>query len=403
VPAAGAQPGGSGGRGGLGGPGRDDPANAGVDYSPKPPVKVLPPADELKHFQLQTGYRVELVLAGPDIAEPAAITFDGNGRMYVTEIRSYMNDADGTDTLTPTGRISRHEDVDNDGVYERHTVFVDKLTFPRFAMPLGADAILTKNSNDPDVWKYTDTNGDGVADKRELFATDFGRGGNVEHQERHLTWAMDNWLHTHNAVRLRWTPHGVLREPWIRRRLGGPGQRRQDLIQGGERAARYYQLPLAYGNFAIPGMTGSGSGPRGARRSASPTCSPACPRCACRTVRCTHRPPGPAATFSVATAAGSRRRLLLRRGARIVRRIKPEAKGSPTSRTPTRNSSSSGYRSAFRSVDQATAPDGTIPSTCIGIIQNRRDAARTYLRAKIEQYQLDKSPITADLRLATTG
>ena len=90
---------GRGGRGGLGGPGRDDPANAGVDYSPKPPVKLLPPAEELKHFQLQTGYRVELVLAEPDIAEPAAITFDGNGRMYVTELRSYMNDADGTDTL----------------------------------------------------------------------------------------------------------------------------------------------------------------------------------------------------------------------------------------------------------------------------------------------------------------
>ena len=194
------------------------------------------------------------------LPSPAAITFDGNGRMYVTELRSYMNDADGTDTLTPTGRISRHEDVDNDGVYERHTVFVDKLTFPRFAMPFGADAILTKSSNDPDVWKYTDTNGDGVADKRELFATDFGRGGNVEHQESHLTWAMDNWLYsTYNAVRLRWTPHGVLREP-----IGSPGGAwgvTQDndgkiWIQGGASGQPgYYQLPLAYGNFAIPGTT----------------------------------------------------------------------------------------------------------------------------------------------------
>ena len=260
---AGAPVPGRGGRGGLGGPGRDDPANAGVDYSPKPPIKPLRPEEELKHFQLQTGYRVELVLAEPHIAEPGAVTFDGNGRMYVTELRSYMNDADGTDTLTPTGRISRHEDVDNDGVYERHTVFVDKLTFPRFAMPIGADAILTKSSNDPDVWKYTDTNGDGVADKRELFATDFGRGGNVEHQESHLTWAMDNWLYsTYNAVRLRWTPHGVLREPHriARWRLGSDaGQRRQDLdSRRRERAARLLSAAARVRQLRHPRHDGSG-------------------------------------------------------------------------------------------------------------------------------------------------
>jgi len=403
VPPTGTQPGGRGGRGGLGGPGRDDPANAGVDYSPKPPVKVLPPADELKHFQLQTGYRVELVLAEPDIAEPAAITFDGNGRMYVTEIRSYMNDADGTDTLTPTGRISRHEDVDNDGVYERHTVFVDKLTFPRFAMPLGADAILTKNSNDPDVWKYTDTNGDGVADKRELFATDFGRGGNVEHQESHLTWAMDNWLYsTYNAVRLRWTPHGVLREP-----IGSPGGAwgvTQDndgkiWIQGGASGQPgYYQLPLAYGNFAIPGTTDPALRTTWGAPVRIADMQPGMPSV---------RMPDGSLHTSTAGAGGD-----IFRGhrlpqdlvgdyfygevvARIVRRIKPDVREGITYLTNAYPNSEFIRHTdpLFRSVDQATAPDGTMYLVDMyrGIIQESQwTRPGTYLRAKIEQYQLDK-------------
>ena len=51
-----------------------------------------------------------------------------------------------------------HEDRDNDGVFERHTVFVDKLVFPRFVMPFGANTILTMETNADEVWKYTDTN-----------------------------------------------------------------------------------------------------------------------------------------------------------------------------------------------------------------------------------------------------
>ena len=93
-------------------------------------------------------------------------------------------------------------------------MFVDKLVFPRFVMPFGANAILTMETNADEVWKYTDTNGDGVADKKELFTTSFGRAGNMESQQASLFWAMDNWLYsTVNAFRLRWTPNGLLREP----------------------------------------------------------------------------------------------------------------------------------------------------------------------------------------------
>src|SRR5262245_48940166 len=77
------------GRGdGRGGPGRDDPANAGVDYAKRNPVLPLKPEEQLKHFVLQPGYRMELVLADPIIDEPTAVAFDGNGRMFVLQDRA---------------------------------------------------------------------------------------------------------------------------------------------------------------------------------------------------------------------------------------------------------------------------------------------------------------------------
>ena len=163
---------------------------------------------------LPAGYRMEPVLSDPLIEDPAQIAFDGNGRMFVVELRGYLQTPEGIDLIPPIGRISMHEDRDGDGVYQRHSVFVDQLVFPRFVMPFGANAILSMETNADEVWKYTDTNGDGVADKKELFATGFGRAGNMESQQASLFWAMDNWLYsTVNAFRLRWTPNGLVREP----------------------------------------------------------------------------------------------------------------------------------------------------------------------------------------------
>jgi hypothetical protein len=115
------------------------------------------------------------VLSEPAIQEPGQIAFDGNGRMFVVELRGYMQDVDATGELGPVGRVSVHEDLDSDGTYETHHVFVDNLIFPRFVTPFGTNAILTKESNADEVWKYTDTDGDLVADKKELFATGLGR------------------------------------------------------------------------------------------------------------------------------------------------------------------------------------------------------------------------------------
>ena len=77
-----------------------------ADFSKKGQVPVLSPAEQAKKFWLPPGFKLEPVLTDPDIEEPAQIAFDGNGRMFVLEIRGYMQDADATGELDPVGRVS---------------------------------------------------------------------------------------------------------------------------------------------------------------------------------------------------------------------------------------------------------------------------------------------------------
>ena len=396
--------GGRGGRGGLGGPQENDLANATADYGPKPPVKPLTPEEQARRFWLPPGFRMEAVLADPDIEESAQIAFDGNGRMFVLELRGYMQDADATGELDPVGRISVHEDRDGDGKYERHSVFVDKLIFPRFVMPWGANAVLTMESNADEVWKFTDTNGDSVADKKELFATGFGRLANVEHQQSGLFWAMDNWLYsTVNAFRVRWTPNGPLRqEP-----TGGNGAQwgaAQDnygkvwFQAGASGMPGYFQLPVHYGNFSVPDqfepdlnitwgapvLVADMQGGLPAVRLPDGSLNRATGAAGNDVFRGHRLPADMIGDYFYGEAV-----------ARIVRRLRP-VKNEGLTQLRNVYPLSEFVRSTdplFRPVDMTTAPDGTMYITDMyrGIIQQATWSGRgTYLRRKIEQYQLDK-------------
>jgi mono/diheme cytochrome c family protein/glucose/arabinose dehydrogenase len=405
-----APPGRGGRRGGPdilpGGPQLNDPAYAAVDFSKKAPVPALPPAEELKRFILQPGYRLELVLADPDIQEPTAIAFDGNGRLFVLEDRGYMQDLDATGELEPIGRISMHVDTHGDGIYDKHTVFVDKLVFPRFLMPFGPNAILTKESHSQEVWKYTDTDGDGVADKKELFDTGYGRFANVEHEESFLTWGLDNWLYsTVNSFRARWTPHGVIKET-----TGSNGAQwgvTQDddgkmWFQGGASGLpAYWQFPIVYGNFGggrgggeiDPDMGYSWGAPVRVADMQGGLSVTRMPDGSLRTVtgaagndivRAHRMPKDLQGDYLYGEEVG-----------RIVRRIRPENREGVTylKNVYDANEFIKSTDPYFRPVDMATAPDGSIYIADMyhGIIQEAQWTPEgSYLRARIQQYGLDK-------------
>lgn len=183
-----------------------------LDFAPRPPVQALSAAEEAKTFLLPPGYRMELVLAEPDITEPVCIAFDGNGRLYVAEMTSYMRDIDGTDELVSTSRVSVHWSSKGDGRYDQHRVFADQLKLPRLLLPL-ADGVLIGETDTNDIQLYRDTNGDGMSDEKKTVYTGGPRGGNLEHQPSGLTWANDNWLYTAvNNYRLRWKDGALVKQ-----------------------------------------------------------------------------------------------------------------------------------------------------------------------------------------------
>nr|PZN85197.1 MAG: sorbosone dehydrogenase [Acidobacteriota bacterium] len=386
----------------AGGPGRGR-AMWEPDFSPQPPVLPLTPEEEQQRFWLPPGFRMEPVLTEPHIEEPAQIAFDGNGRLFVLQLRGYMQDADGSGTLDPNGRISVHEDLDGDGVYETHSIFVDNLVFPRMVMPFGPDRILTKESNADEVWIYTDTNGDKVADRKELFTTGMGRLANVEHQESHFMWGMDNWIYsTYNAFRVRWTPDGVLREPT------GPNQGQWGVTQdnygkpwfqaGASGMPGYFQFPVVYGNFSWPEQfepdleiiwgapirIADMQGGMAVVRMPDGSLARATGAAGNDVFRGDRLPADMVGDYFYGETVG-----------RVVRRLRPvKIEGL----TQLRNvyPLSEFIRSTdplFRPVDMTTAPDGTMYITDMyrGIIQESQwSGPGTYLRQRIEQYQLDK-------------
>lgn len=226
-------------------------------YDPTGSLPYLSVEESLRTFHLPEGYRLEPVVTEPEIAEPVVSAFDGNGRLYVVEMRTYMQDADATGENEPTSRVSRHEDTDGDGVMDRHTVFADNLLLPRMVLPLD-DRVLIGETNTLDIYSYRDTDGDGVADEKEIWYEGGPRGGNMEHQPSGLIWAMDNWIYTtYNAYRLRHNPDGLaLKEPTAPN--GGQWGLCQDdhgkpwfVNAGGERGPLNFQQPIVYGAFNI--------------------------------------------------------------------------------------------------------------------------------------------------------
>ena len=233
----------------------------GTQASSKAPP--LSPEASIKTMEIADGYSVSPVLAEPHIHEPSAIAWDGNGRLYVVEMRTYMQDIDGRDQLKPTSRVSRHEDTDGDGVYDKHTVFADNLSLPRMVLPL-IDKVIIRETGTLDLKSYQDTDGDGVADKIEMWHEGGPRGGNLEHQPSGLIWNIDNWLYTtYSRHRYRFTGGEVVREPLPH----GSGQwglthdnegRIFYSTAGGENPAMDFQRPIIYGQISLPGEQAEG-------------------------------------------------------------------------------------------------------------------------------------------------
>jgi mono/diheme cytochrome c family protein len=166
-----------------------------------PPV--LSAQDELKTFHMAPGYQVQLVASDPLVKDPILAEFDGDGRLWVVEMQGYAVGKNMVNQVDPpVGDVVILEGTNGDGVYDKRTVFVDKLVLPRALKILDKNCALI--GEPPNLTKACDTNGDLKADTRQIVHGGFGKQGNIEHAANGLYWSMDNVInvseHDYNVL-----------------------------------------------------------------------------------------------------------------------------------------------------------------------------------------------------------
>ena len=151
-----------------------------------PRIKPVEPADALATFKIAAGFRLEQVAAEPLVVDPIAMSFDENGRLFVVEMRDYSeNDKDNL------GRIRLLEDTDEDGHFDRGSIFAEGLSWPTAVICYEGGVFVAAP---PEVFYFKDTDGDRIADVRRHIYTGFGRS-NVQGLVNTFQWGLDNRIH----------------------------------------------------------------------------------------------------------------------------------------------------------------------------------------------------------------
>ncbi len=168
--------------------------------NPSNPSPARTAEEELETFQLEPGFKIQLVASEPMVQDPVFITFDEDGRLWVIEMRGFMTDTLGSEEDKPIGRISVLEDIDGDGVMDKSTVYLDSLVMPR-ALGFFADGVLV--SENLALWVTKDLDGDLKADTKTLLDSTYASSGNPEHSDNGLLRNVDNWYYNAKS-RLRY-------------------------------------------------------------------------------------------------------------------------------------------------------------------------------------------------------
>lgn len=116
-------------------------------------------------LRVADGYSVELAVDSSLVGRPIAVARDERGRLYVTDSGGMSERAEKQLELKPHN-IRRVEDTNGDGVYDKSILFADKMMFPEGCLWYEGSLYVAAP---PEIWKLTDTDDDGSADRREVW------------------------------------------------------------------------------------------------------------------------------------------------------------------------------------------------------------------------------------------
>ena len=111
------------------------------------------------------GFDVTCVAGPPLVDRPVTTASDERGRLYVAD-SSGSNAPLAQQRMNPGHRVVRLQDDDGDGIYDRSTVFADKLMMLQGTLWHRGSLYVAAP---PEIIKLTDTDDDGVADERSIW------------------------------------------------------------------------------------------------------------------------------------------------------------------------------------------------------------------------------------------
>jgi putative membrane-bound dehydrogenase-like protein len=177
--------------------------------------------EQIAKATLPPGYALRCFASEPMVVNPVAMTWDHRGRLWVVELYEYPSGAKNpneysktatdeqfrpvvkTDASSPRDRVIVLEDTDNDGVADKRTVFAEGLNLATGIL-CGHGGVFVGQA--PNLFFFRDTNGDDKADEYKTVLTGFGL------EDRHellnsFTWGPDGQMYfthgvfTHSKVR----------------------------------------------------------------------------------------------------------------------------------------------------------------------------------------------------------
>ena len=96
-----------------------EPVNSQLGVDP------IPAEAAAKSFNLPEGFKVSVFASEPDVRQPISMTTDTHGRLWVAENYTYGDTKEGYQT-NYNDRVLMLEDTDNDGHFDKRTVFWDQ-------------------------------------------------------------------------------------------------------------------------------------------------------------------------------------------------------------------------------------------------------------------------------------
>jgi putative heme-binding domain-containing protein len=176
-------------------------------YSEPPALRFLTGEESIKALKLAPGYEAQLVASEeqfPEIANPVQINFDGKGRLWVLCMPTYPQWTPGNPK--PSDKIVILEDTNGDGRADKSQIFTQDLHVPvGFEFFNGGVLVVSQ----PTIMFMKDTDGDDVADVKFQFMDGFATD-DTHHAIGAWEWGHGGLLYMMEGISLSTT----VETPW---------------------------------------------------------------------------------------------------------------------------------------------------------------------------------------------